>query len=164
MDAVEEFQAVHVAGQQPAFEQVEGQDFQTGYAQSAVEDEIAVHLFTSFQQQFPVLGSRLRAAGGVPPFVFPLYLMTVFCSKNENGGRKSRLGGGLRKAFLLFLQADPPILKTGVHMVHIRKPWGRAPTRARAVGMAHAPAGRRTSNDDWGRPSSRHVWLPLLSI
>ena len=32
MDAVEEFQAVHVAGQQPAFEQVEGQDFQAGYA------------------------------------------------------------------------------------------------------------------------------------
>jgi len=38
LNLIEEFQAVQVAGEQPAFEQVEGQHFQTGNAQSAVRD------------------------------------------------------------------------------------------------------------------------------
>jgi hypothetical protein len=38
LDPVEELEAVHVAGEEPAFEQVEGQNLQTGNAQSAVGD------------------------------------------------------------------------------------------------------------------------------
>jgi hypothetical protein len=37
--------------------------------------------------------------------------MTVFCSKNKNSIRNPRSGGGLRKAFLFFLQVPTLFLK-----------------------------------------------------
>jgi len=51
LDAPEELEAVGVAGEQAAFEQVEGQDLQADDALGAVGHWIAVHLLTSLRQR-----------------------------------------------------------------------------------------------------------------
>ena len=71
--------------------------------------------------QWPV-----RTAGGGPPFTRALYPMTVFCSKKENGGRKSLSGRDLRFPDFLFLQVR----------THPKTPWGR-------VAGGAGPAARR---------------------
>ena len=52
-----------------------------------------------------------RGAGplALPPFARSLYLLTVFCSKKENGGRKALPSRGLRFPDLFFLQLGPLI-------------------------------------------------------